>query len=87
MFKKDRAIHEKIYADIVSNYRYRDGASFGEMEKEIDEIYRQKVDAYGLSEKGYYNDDPSTEGSKFLDEFFEKKLNGTLEPTFTVTRG
>lgn len=57
MFKNDLATHSAIYADIVSNYKFKDGVSFGEMKTEIDQIYRQKVEAYGLAEQDYYNDD------------------------------
>ncbi len=57
MFKNDLATHPAIYADIVNNYKFKEGVSFGDMETEIDRIYREKVEKYGLAEQGYYNDD------------------------------
>ena len=86
MFKTEKAIHENIYSDIVNNYKYRDGATFGEMQEEIDGIYRQKIDDYGL--KGYFNDDAGSKetADKELSEYFDRKLSGTQNPTFTVTK-
>ena len=77
MFKKDKAVHAAIYQDIVNNYKFTEGKTFGEMEKEIDAIYRQRVTAYGLADKGFFNDEQelNERASRELDEFFNKKMN------------
>lgn len=33
MFRKDEAVHPKIYEDIVNGYRFTEGKTFGEMER------------------------------------------------------
>lgn len=81
MFRKSEARHPLIYADITANYKFVEGKTFGEMQAEIDEIYRSKVNAYGLADEGYFNDDPESkaDAEKSLDEFFEKKkLTGKI---------
>jgi hypothetical protein len=47
------------------------------MEQAIDQIYRQKVEAYGLSDRGFYNDEKelNERASRELDEFFNKKIS------------
>jgi len=77
MFKKDKAVHAAIYQDIVNNYRFESGLTFGQMEQAIDQIYRQKVEAYGLADKGFYNDEQelNERASRELDEFFNKKIS------------
>ncbi|MDN5305558.1 MAG: hypothetical protein PWQ53_217 [Bacteroidota bacterium] len=77
MFRKDETVHPRIYEDIVNNYRFTEGKTFGEMEKEIDAIYRQRVTAYGLADKGFYNDEKelNERASRDLDEFFNKKIS------------
>lgn len=77
MFKKDKAVHAAIYQDIVNNYKFESGLTFGQMEQAIDQIYRQKVEAYGLSDRGFYNDEKelSERASRDLDEFFNKKIS------------
>ena len=77
MFKKDKAVHPRIYEDIVNNYKFESGLTFGQMEQAIDQIYRQKVEAYGLADKGFFNDDKEHNelASRELDEFFNKKMN------------
>jgi hypothetical protein len=76
MLKQNEAVHPKIYADIVRNYKFTEGKTFGEMEREIDEIYRQKVDAYGLADHGYFHTDEVNKErvEKELTEFFDRKL-------------
>jgi len=76
MFRKDEAVHPKIYEDIVNGYRFTEGKTFGEMEREIDEIYRQKVDAYGLADHGYFHTDEVNKErvEKELTKFFDRKL-------------
>jgi hypothetical protein len=77
MFRKNEAVHPLVYKDVVDNYRFTEAKTFGEMEKEIDSIYRQKVEAYGLADKGFYNDEKelSERSDRGLDEFFNKKMN------------
>jgi len=77
MFKKDKAVHAAIYQDIVNNYKFESGLTFGQMEQAIDQIYRQKVEAYGLSDRGFYNDEQelNERASRDLDEFFNKKIS------------
>jgi hypothetical protein len=77
MFRKDEAVHPLVYKDVVDNYRFTEGKTFGQMQQEIDAIYRQKVEAYGLADKGFYNDEKelSERASQELDEFFNKKMN------------
>lgn len=77
MFRKDETVHPRIYEDIVNNYRFTEGKTFGEMEKEIDAIYRRRVTAYGLADKGFYNDEQelNERSGKELDEFFNKKIS------------
>ena len=77
MFRKDEAVHPKIYEDIVNNYKLTEGKTFGQMQQEIDAIYRQRVTAYGLADKGFYNDEKelNERASQELDEFFNKKMN------------
>ncbi len=77
MFKKDKAVHAAIYQDIVNNYKFESGLTFGQMEQAIDQIYRQKVEAYGLSDRGFYNDEQelNERASRDLDEFFNKKMS------------
>lgn len=77
MFKKDKAVHAAIYQDIVNNYKFESGLTFGQMEQAIDQIYRQRVTAYGLADRGFYNDEKelSERASQELDEFFNKKMN------------
>ncbi|MDN5296365.1 MAG: hypothetical protein PWQ71_471 [Bacteroidota bacterium] len=77
MFKKDKAVHAAIYQDIVNNYKFESGLTFGQMEQAIDQIYRQKVEAYGLSDRGFYNDEKelNERASRELDEFFNKKIS------------
>lgn len=77
MFKKDKAVHAAIYQDIVNNYKFTEGKTFGQMQQEIDAIYRQKVEAYGLADKGFFNDEKelNERASQELDEFFNKKMN------------
>lgn len=77
MFKKDKAVHPRIYEDIVNNYKLTEGKTFGQMQQEIDAIYRQKVEAYGLADKGFFNDEQelNERASRELDEFFNKKMN------------
>ena len=77
MFKKDKAVHPRIYEDIVNNYRFTEGKTFGQMQQEIDAIYRQRVTAYGLADKGFFNDEKelNERASQELDEFFNKKMN------------
>lgn len=75
MFNKKNAKQPLIYADIVANYHFVEGKTFGEMQSDIDTIYRAKIDAYGLSDKGYFNDDAEaeTEADSQLEKFFERK--------------
>ena len=77
MFKKDKAVHPRIYEDIVNGYRFTEGKTFGQMQQEIDAIYRQRVTAYGLADKGFYNDEQelNERASRDLDEFFNKKIS------------
>jgi hypothetical protein len=77
MFKKDKAVHPRIYEDIVNSYRFESGLTFGQMQQEIDAIYRQKVEAYGLADKGFFNDEKelNERASRELDEFFNKKIS------------
>ncbi len=77
MFKKDKAVHAAIYQDIVNNYKFESGLTFGQMEQAIDQIYRQRVTAYGLADRGFYNDEQelNERSSQELDEFFNKKMN------------
>ena len=77
MFKQDKAVHAAIYQDIVNNYKFTEGKTFGQMQQEIDAIYRQRVTAYGLADKGFYNDEKelNERASRDLDEFFNKKMN------------
>ncbi len=77
MFKKDKAVHPRIYEDIVNNYKFESGLTFGQMEQAIDQIYRQRVTAYGLADKGFFNDEKelNERASQELDEFFNKKMN------------
>jgi hypothetical protein len=77
MFKKDKAVHAAIYQDIVNNYKFESGLTFGQMEQAIDQIYRQRVTAYGLADKGFYNDEKelNERASRDLDEFFNKKIS------------
>lgn len=77
MFKQDKAVHAAIYQDIVNNYKFTEGKTFGQMQQEIDAIYRQRVTAYGLADKGFYNDEQelNERASRDLDEFFNKKMN------------
>ena len=75
MFRKNEAVHPLVYKDVVDNYRFTEAKTFGEMEKEIDSIYRQKVEAYGL--KGFSNDEQelNERASKELTEFFNRKMS------------
>jgi hypothetical protein len=77
MFKKDKAVHAAIYQDIVNNYKFESGLTFGQMEQAIDQIYRQRVTAYGLADKGFFNDEQelNERASRELDEFFNKKIS------------
>jgi hypothetical protein len=77
MFKKDKAVHAAIYQDIVNNYKFESGLTFGQMEQAIDQIYRRRVTAYGLADKGFYNDEKelNERASRELDEFFNKKIS------------
>jgi len=77
MFKKDKAVHAAIYQDIVNNYKFESGLTFGQMEQAIDQIYRQRVTAYGLADKGFFNDEKELNelASRELDEFFNKKIS------------
>jgi hypothetical protein len=77
MFRKNEAVHPRIYDDIVNNYKFTEGKTFGQMQQEIDAIYRQKVEAYGLADRGFFNDEKelSERSGKELDEFFNKKIS------------
>jgi hypothetical protein len=77
MFKKDKAVHPRIYEDIVNNYKFTEGKTFGQMQQEIDAIYRQKVEAYGLADRGFFNDEKelSERADQLMDEFFNKKIS------------
>lgn len=77
MFRKDKAVHPRIYEDIVNNYKFTEGKTLGQMQQEIDAIYRQKVEAYGLSDRGFFNDEKelSERADQLMDEFFNKKMN------------
>ena len=75
MFRKNNAKNPLIYADIVANYKFVEGKTLGEMQSDIDTLYRSKIDAYGLSEKGYFFDDAEaqTDADSQLQKFFERK--------------
>jgi len=77
MFQKEKAVHSAIYQDIVNNYKFTDGKTFSQMESEIDTIYREKINAYGLSEQGYYKTDAERKerADKEMSEYFDRKLN------------
>jgi hypothetical protein len=51
------------------------------MQQEIDAIYRQKVEAYGLADKGFFNDEQelNERASRELDEFFNKKITSDMD--------
>jgi len=76
MFKSEKAVHKEIYADVAKKPKFVEGKTFGEIENEIDAEYRRRVEAYGLAEQGYYNDDAENAErfGKKLDDFFSKKL-------------
>lgn len=76
MFKEKEATHPLIYADIVANHVFLEKKTIGEMEKEIDTLYRQRVEAYGLAWLGFYENDQISRdlAEKGLTEFFNKKL-------------
>lgn len=76
MFKENEAVHKAIYNDVAKNQRFEEGKTFGQIEAEIDCEYRRRVEAYGLAEQGYYNDDAEAaeRSGKKLDDFFNKKL-------------
>lgn len=81
MFNKNNAKHKLIYADIVANYKFQEGKTFGEMENDIEAIYRSKVESYGLADQGYFSDDQENRenADQKLNEFFEKKsLQGKM---------
>jgi hypothetical protein len=76
MFKEGNAIHKEIYNDVAKTQSFREGETFGEIEARIDAEYRRRVEAYGLAEQGFYNDDAENaeRSGKKLDDFFSKKL-------------
>ncbi|MCE5205668.1 MAG: hypothetical protein LLF80_06140 [Porphyromonadaceae bacterium] len=78
---RNNAKHPLIYDDIVANYTFTPGKTLGEMQNDIDTTYRAKVEAYGLADQGFFNDDRESneQAENRLNEFFNnKKIQGKL---------
>ncbi|MDO5665573.1 MAG: hypothetical protein Q4G63_10005 [Bacteroidia bacterium] len=73
--KREKAVYPLIYDEVARNHRFTEGKTFGEISDEIDTIYRQKLDAYKLSDKGYFTDDEiaTKRDEKEVTDFFNRK--------------